>query len=340
MKNIKPVKPDLYLKVGGTWCSSITSASHAERAGINPCSLRRWRFGGGTRTQELQVESRIFLTVKPKFQGRPKSGSFARGWCRRGRNEIPHFCSKLLSFAPCALQGGGKRCFFCKRWFCLRDTRHFRHFHRFPASEERNPLFLWVECKSSFSPFFRQNHPLSVGDKNTVCQKHRFHNPDSRQANFCRVNFSGCLFPVAVAARLSTTPILQRFEQACVSLLHSARAKGRSGAALAHTWAPIQSPPECITITHALRSGPPATGLIISDKDPIPKSAEESAAKSAGKKGDCWGTAGNSAVSLIFLTKPSSQHCSQQPPPAVRLFPALFATLSSALFGIWAFSVL
>ena len=28
-----------------------------------------------------------------------KSGSFARGRCRRGRSEIPHFCSKLLLFA-------------------------------------------------------------------------------------------------------------------------------------------------------------------------------------------------------------------------------------------------
>ena len=27
------------------------------------------------------------------------SGSFARGRCRRGRSEIPHFCSKLLLFA-------------------------------------------------------------------------------------------------------------------------------------------------------------------------------------------------------------------------------------------------
>ena len=26
-------------------------------------------------------------------------GSFARGRCRRGRSEIPHFCSKLLLFA-------------------------------------------------------------------------------------------------------------------------------------------------------------------------------------------------------------------------------------------------
>ena len=28
-----------------------------------------------------------------------ESGSFARGRCRRGRSEIPHFCSRLLLFA-------------------------------------------------------------------------------------------------------------------------------------------------------------------------------------------------------------------------------------------------
>ena len=48
----------------------------------------------------------------------------------------------------------GENPVFGKPWFCLRDTRHFRHFRRFLGSEERNPLFLWVECKSSFSPFF------------------------------------------------------------------------------------------------------------------------------------------------------------------------------------------
>ena len=30
----------------------------------------------------------------------------------------------------------------------------FHHFRRFRGSEDQNPLFLWVECKSSFSPFF------------------------------------------------------------------------------------------------------------------------------------------------------------------------------------------
>ena len=51
-------------------------------------------------------------------------------------------------------QGCENGVFWRKRWFYLRDTRHFRHFRRLPGSEERNPLFLWVECKSSFSPFF------------------------------------------------------------------------------------------------------------------------------------------------------------------------------------------
>ena len=32
-----------------------------------------------------------------------ESGSFARGRCRRGRSEIPHFCSKLLQKCPCPL---------------------------------------------------------------------------------------------------------------------------------------------------------------------------------------------------------------------------------------------
>ena len=47
-----------------------------------------------------------------------------------------------------------KTLFLANPGFCLRDTRHFRHFRRFPGSEERNLLSLWVECKSSFSPFF------------------------------------------------------------------------------------------------------------------------------------------------------------------------------------------
>ena len=140
---------------------------------------------------------------------------------------------------------GGEHGVFCKRWFCLRDTRHFRHFRQFPGSEERSPLFLWafrprkkifsppplptdvspgtlpapaprprtppppsifylnrppwppprtpffphpkknirnvhqalflwVECKPTFSPFFCQKHLFSVGGKNTVFQKRRF----------------------------------------------------------------------------------------------------------------------------------------------------------------------
>ena len=36
---------------------------------------------------------------QPSRANVPTSGSFARGRCRRGRSEIPHFCSKLLLFA-------------------------------------------------------------------------------------------------------------------------------------------------------------------------------------------------------------------------------------------------
>ena len=69
------------------------------------------------------------------------------GKCREISGEIS------LLLVPQETQGG-ENPVFGKPWFCLRDTRHFRHFRRFPGSEERNPLFLWVECKSSFSPFF------------------------------------------------------------------------------------------------------------------------------------------------------------------------------------------
>ena len=70
-------------------------------------------------------------------------------------NKITKDMKLLLALAHTPLTNqGGENPVFGKPWFCLRDTRHFRHFHRFPGSEERNPLFLWVECKSSFSPFF------------------------------------------------------------------------------------------------------------------------------------------------------------------------------------------
>ena len=69
---------------------------------------------------------------------------------------------------------------FVKRSFCRGDTRHFRHFRRFPGFEEQNPLFLWVECNIRISADFRQNHLFSAGDKTTVFQNDRFDNPDFR----------------------------------------------------------------------------------------------------------------------------------------------------------------
>ena len=38
------------------------------------------------------------------------SRSFARGRCRRGRSEIPHFCSKLLLFALVLYKGEAEKC--------------------------------------------------------------------------------------------------------------------------------------------------------------------------------------------------------------------------------------
>ena len=67
---------------------------------------------------------------------------------------------------------------FGKRSFCWGDTRHFRHFRRFPGSEEQNPLFLWAECDIRIFANFRQNHLFSAGDKTTVFQNDRFDNPD------------------------------------------------------------------------------------------------------------------------------------------------------------------
>ena len=67
---------------------------------------------------------------------------------------------------------------FGKRSFCWGDTRHFRHFRRFPGSEEQSPLFLWTECNIRIFANFRQNHLFSAGDKTTVFQNDRFDNPD------------------------------------------------------------------------------------------------------------------------------------------------------------------
>ena len=69
---------------------------------------------------------------------------------------------------------------FGKRSFCWGDTRHFRHFRRFLASEEQNPLFLSVECNLRMFSNFRQNHLFSAGDKITVFQNDHFDNPERR----------------------------------------------------------------------------------------------------------------------------------------------------------------
>ena len=76
----------------------------------------------------------------------------------------------------CPSQNGA----FGKRSFCWGATRHFRHFRRFPGSEEQNPLFLWAECNIRIFANFRQNHLFSAGGKTTVFQNDRFDNPDYR----------------------------------------------------------------------------------------------------------------------------------------------------------------
>ena len=59
-------------------------------------------YGSDLASQRL-AQKGLFQTEGPAVSAnileRGKSGSFARGRCRRGRSEIPHFCSKLLLFA-------------------------------------------------------------------------------------------------------------------------------------------------------------------------------------------------------------------------------------------------
>ena len=77
---------------------------------------------------------------------------------------------------------------FGKPWFCLSDTRHFRHFRRFRGSEDQG--FWCVECKLVIFavfvkiPFF----VFSAGGKTTVSQNHRLKNPETR----CRNLLSHC----------------------------------------------------------------------------------------------------------------------------------------------------
>ena len=51
----------------------------------------------------LWPETRRVAPLQNEFPG-----SFARGRCRRGRSEIPHFCSKLQSFALVLLENKRK----------------------------------------------------------------------------------------------------------------------------------------------------------------------------------------------------------------------------------------
>ena len=60
---------------------------------------------------------------------------------------------------------GGENGVFGKRSFCWGDTRHFRHFRRFPGSEEQNPLFLWAECNIGIFPFFVKTTCFRQGSK-------------------------------------------------------------------------------------------------------------------------------------------------------------------------------
>ena len=60
-----------------------------------------WSAKAGGFDREVVFTNFMSLLLRfPLFSWFPqKSGSFARGRCRRGRSEIPHFCSKLLLFA-------------------------------------------------------------------------------------------------------------------------------------------------------------------------------------------------------------------------------------------------
>ena len=64
------------------------------------------------------------------------------------------------------------------------------------------------------------------------------------------------------------------------------------------------------------------------DKAQIPKSAEGERWGECPQKGTAGGTAGNSAVPLLFLTKLSSQHSSQQSP-----FPGTLPSTLPGTFG-------
>ena len=116
------------------------------------------------------------MTNCPKLSKHPaKTWAFFRRLC------LFDHCFYLVTLSdgyPSNSQGG-ENGVFGKRWFCLSDTRHFRHFRRLLGSEERNPFFLVGRMQIVIFAIFRQNHLLSVGGKNTVFQKHRFHNHET-----------------------------------------------------------------------------------------------------------------------------------------------------------------
>ena len=62
------------------------SLDHKGRAGIIP--IVRWNLRP------------VVFVVASFMEGGVTSGSFARGRCRRGRSEIPHFCSKFCCCLP------------------------------------------------------------------------------------------------------------------------------------------------------------------------------------------------------------------------------------------------
>ena len=74
-----------------------------------------------------------------------------------------------------------------------------------------------------------------------------------------------------------------------------------------------------------LRSGPPVTGLT---KPKSPKVPGRVLGSVPVKRG-LLGVAGNNAFPLLFLTQPSSQHCSQHSPP----FPGTLPITLPSTFG-------
>ena len=68
-------------------------------------------------------------------------------------------------FYKTALFRGGENGAFGKRSFCWGDTRHFRHFRRFPGSEEQNPLFCGRNAISEVSPIFVKTTCFRQGTK-------------------------------------------------------------------------------------------------------------------------------------------------------------------------------